>query len=68
MGDGERIIVVVSGGLVQDVRFPAGCGMVVSVHDYDVDGAEDARLDRDDQGQPFLEAIWEPGPEKAGGP
>jgi hypothetical protein len=68
MADGERIVVFVSGGVVQGVSFPAGCGVVVAVHDYDVDGAEDPGLDRDDQGQPFLEAIWEPGPEKAGGP
>jgi hypothetical protein len=68
MGDGEHIIVVVSGGLVQDVRFPAGCGMVVSVHDYDVDGTDDPTLSRDDQGAPYLEALWEPPPQPGGGP
>jgi hypothetical protein len=67
MGDNQRIVVFVSGGVVQDVRFPAGCGVVVAVRDYDVDGAEDAGLNLDDQGQPFMEGIWEP-PGEGGGP
>jgi hypothetical protein len=36
----DRIIVTVSGGVVQDVRgIPANC--IVEVHDYDVDGVDE---------------------------
>ena len=68
MGNGERIIGVVSGGLVQDVRFPAGCQTAVSVWDYDVDGADDPALSHDDQGDLYLEALWEPPPQTGNGP
>jgi hypothetical protein len=68
MGDNQPIIVFVSGGVVQDVSFPAGCQTAVSVHDYDVDGAADPGLSHDGQGEPFLEALWEPPPQTGGGP
>ena len=54
------IIVVVKGGVAQDVRFPTGCGTTVAVHDYDTDGDDEAGLTRDEKGRAFVEALWEP--------
>ena len=54
MDKNSEIIVVVLGGLVQEVRFPNGCRTVVSVHDYDV-GSGESDLQRDSAGDLFSE-------------
>ena len=59
MTENSSIIVVVLGGMVQDVRFPDGCRAVVSIHDYDV-GRGEPYLHRDSEGDLFAEANWEP--------
>ena len=59
MTDDRNIIVVVLGGMVQDVRFPEDCGAAVSIHDYDV-GRGDPDLRRDSEGDLFSEVNWEP--------
>ena len=59
MTDNRNIIVVVLGGVVQDVRFPEDCRTAVSIHDYDV-GRGDRDLHRDSEGDLFSEALWEP--------
>jgi hypothetical protein len=59
MSDNRKIIVVVLGGMVQDVRFPEDCGTAVAIHDYDV-GRGDRDLHRDSEGDLFAEALWEP--------
>ena len=59
MTENSAIIVVVLGGMVQDVRFPEDCGRVVAIHDYDV-GRRDRDLHRDSEGDLFSEALWEP--------
>ena len=60
MAECPTIVVVVRGGVVQDVQFPEGCGMAVCIHDYDVDGTDRAALDRDDEGDAFCNARWDP--------
>ena len=60
MTNSHVIIVVVRGGVVQDVRFPEGCCTAVHIHDYDVDGTDQAALDPDDEGHVFSNARWEP--------
>ena len=60
MAENSTIIVQVRGGVVQDVQFPQGCGTAVSVHDYDIDGSDQAGLDRDDEGHAFCNARWDP--------
>jgi len=59
MNDNRKIIVVVLGGMVQDVKFPEDGGMAVAIHDYDV-GRRDRDLHRDSEGDLFSEALWEP--------
>ena len=65
MTDNRKIIVVVLGGVVQNVKFPEDCGTAVSIHDYDV-GRGDRDLHRDSEGDLFSEALCEhpetPGP------
>ena len=60
MADRETIIVFVRGGVIQDIQFPEGCRTAVSVHDYDVEGANEADPHRDDHGDSFFRALWEP--------
>ena len=59
MDKNSAIIVVVLGGVVQDVRFPEGCSAAVSIHDYDV-GRGESDLHRDSEGDLFSEANWKP--------
>jgi hypothetical protein len=48
--------ITVEGGVVQHVEVPKGVQVVV--RDYDVDGVEES-LERDDNGDPFIESIWD---------
>ena len=59
MSDNRKIIVVVLGGMVQDVKFPEDSRTAVSIHDYDV-GRSERGLHRDGEGELFSEALWEP--------
>lgn len=55
----ERIVrVVVSGGVVEHVEVPEG--VIVVVNDYDVEGCDSELLQKDGNGDEFVEAIWEP--------
>ncbi len=49
--------VTVEGGVVQHVDVPEGLQVVV--RDYDVDGTEADHLQQDDNGDQFIESIWE---------
>ncbi len=60
MAENPTIVVVVRGGVVQDVRFPGGCVTAVAIYDYDVDGTDQADLDRDGEGNAFCKARWTP--------
>jgi hypothetical protein len=58
----DRIIVVVRGGLVEDVtNVPKG--VTVEVHDYDTEGAQPGELVTDDKGDEHFLIIIE-GPTK----
>jgi hypothetical protein len=55
----EKVVrVVVAGGVVQHVELPKG--VLVVVNDYDCEGCDPALLERDGNGDHFIEAIWEP--------
>lgn len=56
-----HILVIMEGGIIQDMVIPAGC--VVEVHDYDVEGAEPEihDIDTDDDGAEFVRSVWEGG-------
>jgi hypothetical protein len=54
----EKVVrVVVAGGVVQHVEVPKGVLVVVS--DYDVGDCDPALLERDGNGDLFIEGIWE---------
>lgn len=48
--------ITVEGGVVQHVECPPGVQAVV--RDYDVDG-QDEGIERDENGDPFVESTWE---------
>ena len=49
--------VTVEGGVVQHVEVPEGVQVVV--RDYDVDGTDADQLQQADNGDQFIESIWE---------
>ena len=49
--------ITMEGGVIQDIEVPKG--MRVVVRDYDTDGVETERLQRDEGGNEFIEAVWE---------
>jgi hypothetical protein len=53
----KTVRVTVVGGLVQHVEVPEGVQVVV--RDYDVDGTEADQLQQDENGDQFIESIWE---------
>ena len=54
----ENVVrITVEGGVIQDVQLPAGVQVVV--WDYDTEGVEETSLQRDDDGNEYVETIWE---------
>lgn len=53
----KTVIVIVSGGLVQEVFAPEG--VEVLVHDYDVEGSDHPVL-KDKEGEAYIESRWPP--------
>ncbi len=49
--------VTVESGVVQHVEVPEGVQVIV--RDYDVDGTEADQLRQDENGDQFIESIWE---------
>ncbi len=58
--DKHRIIIMVKGGLVQDVQKPLPLrNVIVEIHDYDTDNTEYGDiLDTDTAGDQFRLEIW----------
>ena len=52
----RHVVVCVESGIVSQVTMPPG--VVVEVHDYDVDGAEGKHLHRDETGRQHTRASW----------
>ena len=58
MADKQIITVGVEGGVVQWIQgIPRGIRVVV--HDYDVDGADKEELSKDENGDEYLESVWD---------
>jgi hypothetical protein len=56
--DQHAIVITVEGGVIQSIEnIPPGVRIVV--RDYDVDGTERAGLVEDENGEQFVESIWE---------
>jgi hypothetical protein len=53
----HEILIIVQGGSVQEV-YGIPPEIVVRVKDYDVDGADDADLKQDRDGERYCEAVW----------
>ena len=49
--------VTIEGGAVQHVALPKGVKVIVK--DYDTDGVEDRSLKQDENGDKYIETIWE---------
>jgi hypothetical protein len=57
----KRIFVWMEGGIIQDVNIPEGLEEVeVVVRDYDIEGmdAQDERIEKDKDGDEYVETIW----------
>ena len=53
----KTVRITMEGGVIQAAEVPKGVRVIV--RDYDVDGVETERLQRDEDGSEFIEAIWE---------
>jgi hypothetical protein len=53
----EASVVTIEGGVVQDIQVPKGVRVIV--RDYDTNGEASERLKRDEQGDTYVETIWE---------
>jgi hypothetical protein len=52
------VIVTVEGGVVQHVECPQGIQVVI--RDYDAEGCDADLLSVDEDGNEYVEAVWEP--------
>lgn len=53
----KTVTVTVVGGVIQHVELPDDVRVVV--HDYDVDGVEDERIEKDDNGDRRIVLVWD---------
>jgi len=53
-----RISIVVQGGLIQDISIPDNVNVVVEVRDYDVEGIDEDRIEKDDDGSECVRSEW----------
>jgi hypothetical protein len=49
--------VIIEGGVIQDIQVPPGVRVIV--RDYDTNSEASERLKRDDEGDDYIETIWE---------
>jgi hypothetical protein len=55
----HEITIIVEGGMIQDVKIPKGCHIKVRVKDFDIEGTEADHLQTDENGDEFVELIYE---------
>lgn len=53
----KTVRITVEGGVIQYVDCPRGVRVVV--RDYDVDGAEEENLQQDENGDDYVEGVWD---------
>lgn len=56
----NEIIIIVEGGLIQDIIFPENCPCTIQVRDYDVEGSDEKDLAEDKNGDQYMESLWSP--------
>jgi hypothetical protein len=54
---GKIVRVTVEGGVIQHVECPEGVQVIVK--DYDTDGVDEESLQHDENGDSYIESIWE---------
>jgi hypothetical protein len=54
----SKIIIEVSGGVVQNVTIPKDSDITVEIRDYDIDGCDKDRLDKDENGNYCVCSVW----------
>lgn len=53
----KTVRITVEGGVIQYVDCPRGVKVIV--RDYDTDGVEEENLQKDENGDDYIEGIWE---------
>ena len=53
----KTVQITMEGGVIQDIEVPEGVRVIV--RDYDSDGVEEESLCKDDNGDNYIETIWE---------
>jgi hypothetical protein len=53
----KTVKISMEGGVIQGITLPIGVRVIV--RDYDTDDVDEKDLDKDDDGHPCVEAIWE---------
>jgi len=57
--DTKTVHVFMEGGVIQNIEIPAG--VVVKVYDYDLEGVEKDRIEKDGLGDDCTIAVWQGG-------
>jgi len=55
----EDIVIYVEGGVIQDVSIPEDCPYNVIVRDYDIEGSDQSILEEDQNGDYYIESVWD---------
>lgn len=55
--DPLTVTITVEGGVVQHIDLPPGVRAVVK--DYDIDGCDESDLTEDENGDEYVEGVWE---------
>ena len=55
----REIIIILEGGLIQDVKIPKGCDVRVKVMDFDIEGCEEDEITANSDGDEYVESFWE---------
>lgn len=56
-----EIVIDVEGGLIQHIDMPNGVRVIV--HDYDVEWVDEAWTELDEDGDEYIESVWENTPD-----
>ena len=54
----QEILIIMKGGLIQEI-YGIPPDVVIRIKDYDVDGCDEERLQRDRDGDPNCESVWD---------
>ena len=55
----KQIVVTIEGGIIQDINIPSELEVEVKVMDFDTDDIPEKQLSVNDDGDKYIESIWE---------